>query len=107
MLEKDDAKELLIRLDERWASIQSSLSVVLSEINAIKNEASQQSIRFDNKMKEQNDLITKQVKEMEDYIEKNYVKNDRFEPVKNVVYGVVALIITAVIGALLSLIIKN
>jgi hypothetical protein len=60
------------------------------------------------------DLLAKDItyiKEKVVIIEKNlenkYVTQDQFAPVKNIVYGLVTLILIAVVGALLTLIIRK
>lgn len=40
-------------------------------------------------------------------LEANYVPRDEFTPVRAIVYGLVALILTAVIGAILTLILRR
>ena len=39
-------------------------------------------------------------------LDADYVTQDQFEPVKKIVYGLVSLILVAVVGALIALIIK-
>ena len=38
---------------------------------------------------------------------KNYVRKEEFEPVKALVFGMTAIILTAVVGALITLVIRN
>ncbi len=45
------------------------------------------------------DNLAKSVKE-------DYVNKDQFDPVKRIVYGLVSLILIAVVGALIALVIK-
>lgn len=52
------------------------------------------------------DNITEGVKQINTKLEKDYVTNDRFEPVRNIVYGLVFIILTSVIAAILSVIIN-
>lgn len=40
-------------------------------------------------------------------LEKSYVTQDQFEPVKKIVYGLVSIILVAVVGALIALVIKK
>jgi hypothetical protein len=42
---------------------------------------------------------------IEEKLEQNYVTQDEFDPIKKIVYGLVALILTGVVGALLGLVI--
>lgn len=39
-------------------------------------------------------------------IEKDYVTKDQFEPVKRIVYGLVSIILVAVVGAVVALVLK-
>ncbi len=49
--------------------------------------------------------IKQQINEIKQKLEGEYVTHDEFEPIKKVVYGLVSLILVAVVGALLGLII--
>lgn len=51
--------------------------------------------------------IESEVGKINDKLEKEYVTKDQFEPVKNIVYGLVSLILVAVVGALVALVIKK
>lgn len=48
-----------------------------------------------------------EIKESMKELKKTYVTQDEFEPVKKIVYGLVALILTSVIGGLLAIIIQG
>jgi hypothetical protein len=54
-----------------------------------------------------NDLsyIRDDVKEIKANLSSGYVTKDQFEPVKKIVYGLVGLILVAVVGALMGLIV--
>ncbi len=52
------------------------------------------------------DVIVRDVEEIKHRLDGNYVTVDQFTPVRNVVYGLIAIILTTVIGALLTFIIK-
>jgi len=47
------------------------------------------------------------VEEIKGKLDKEYVTQDEFTPVKNIVYGIVGLILTSVVGALITLILKQ
>jgi hypothetical protein len=47
------------------------------------------------------------VKEVKDIVSKNYVTKDQFEPVRNIVYGMVAAILLAVLTALIFMVVKG
>lgn len=51
--------------------------------------------------------ISSDVKEIKEKMESNYVTKDQFEPVKNIVYGMVSLILLAVVGALVALVVNK
>lgn len=57
----------------------------------------------------QNDLsyIKDEVKGVKEQIGSQYVTKAEFTPVKNVVYGLVAIILIAVVGGLLALVVKQ
>jgi hypothetical protein len=61
-----------------------SVAVILSEMTSVKND----------------------VREIKDRLEKDYVSQDQFTPVKNIAYGLVSTILLAVIGALVALVLK-
>ena len=52
------------------------------------------------------EFILKELDEIKAQLEKKYVSQSEFAPVKNIAYGMVGLILTAVVGALLTLILK-
>lgn len=49
--------------------------------------------------------ISKDVTEIKDTLRASYVSKDEFEPIKRLVYGLVGLILTAVVVAVLGLVI--
>lgn len=49
--------------------------------------------------------IKRDVSEIKEKLESHYVTKEEFDPIKKVVYGMVSLILVAVIGALLALVI--
>ena len=49
--------------------------------------------------------IKSDVTEIKTKLDSRYVSKDEFEPIKKLVYGVVGLILTTVIGALLALVV--
>ena len=52
------------------------------------------------------EYIKTKLASIERKLENNYVSHDEFEPVKKLVYGLVTLILTAVIGALVALVLR-
>lgn len=65
-------------------SLTTNVAVILSEMTSVKND----------------------VREIKDRLEKDYVSQDQFTPVKNIAYGLVSTILLAVIGALVALVLK-
>lgn len=53
------------------------------------------------------EFIIKELDEIKAKLEKNYVSQEEFKPVRNLAYGMVTVILTAVIGSLIALIIKQ
>jgi hypothetical protein len=57
----------------------------------------------------QNDLnyIKEKLASVENKVSSNYVSKQEFDPVKIIVYGLVGLILVAVVGALISLVVRK
>ena len=55
-----------------------------------------------------NDLsyIKGDIKVIKEELEGKYVTHDQFEPIRRLVYGSVAVILTAVLGAIIALVLK-
>lgn len=53
------------------------------------------------------EYIKTDVKDIKDKLESHYVTNEEFDPIKKIVYGIVALVLTGVVGALLALVIRK
>lgn len=51
--------------------------------------------------------IEKTVTEMNEKLDAHYVTKDQFEPVRNLVYGLVGIILTAVIVAVIKLVLMK
>ena len=52
------------------------------------------------------DYIQRDLVEIKVKLEKDYVTKDEFDPIKKVVYGLVSIMLAALIGSVLSLVIK-
>lgn len=52
-------------------------------------------------------FIIKELDEIKAKLEKNYVTAEEFKPVKTIVYGMVSMGLIAILGALISLVVKN
>lgn len=55
----------------------------------------------------QNDMnyIKEKINDIDSKVSSGYVTKEEFEPIKKIVYGVVSLILTAVVGAIVALVI--
>ena len=53
------------------------------------------------------EFIIKELDEIKAKLEKNYVTSEEFKPVKTIVYGMVALVLTTVVGGIVALVVKN
>ena len=55
-----------------------------------------------------NDLsyIKEKLNAVDEKVSKNYITKTEFEPIKQIVYGVVSLILIAVVGALVALVVN-
>ena len=53
------------------------------------------------------EYIKKDVGDIKERLEKSYVTREEFDPIKKLVYGIVGLVLTGVVGALLTLIIRK
>lgn len=51
--------------------------------------------------------IKQDIKEIKDSVVSTYVTKDQFEPIQRLVYGVVGLILFAVVGAVVSLVVNR
>ena len=60
-------------------------------------------IRLDERTSSQEKVLI----ELKNIIEKNYVTQDQFRPVRLCVFGFVALILTSVVGALIAVVVKG
>jgi hypothetical protein len=53
------------------------------------------------------EYIQGDVKEIKIQLSGNYVTKDQFEPVRKIVYGMVSIILLAVMGAIIALVVKQ
>lgn len=49
--------------------------------------------------------IKEKLNAIDEKVSKNYITKTEFEPIKNIVYGMVSLILVAVVGALAALVV--
>lgn len=53
------------------------------------------------------EYIREQVDKINENIEKNYVRNDRFETVARLVYGACTLVLVSFVGGIVSLVVRG
>lgn len=53
------------------------------------------------------DYIEEAVRNIENKLEAQYVTQDEFEPIKRIVYGLISVILVAVIGAMITLVLRK
>jgi hypothetical protein len=53
------------------------------------------------------DYIQRDIVEIKQKLESEYVTQDEFEPVKKIVFGIVGVVLLAVIGALVALVLRQ
>lgn len=89
---------LLARLDERTKSIQTGLEKINADIRS-NNETTTKKI-------ENLELaISRRMENIEREIKEEYVKKEQFTPIQKIVYGVVAIILSTVLGSLVALVV--
>jgi len=71
-------------MKEPKPSLETSIAIILTKVNYIESE----------------------IKAIKEKLEKEYVTQDEFEPIRKVVYGLVSLILLSVVGAIIALILK-
>jgi hypothetical protein len=71
-------------MNQKHPDLQTSVAVILTKVSRIENDL---------------DKVNRR-------LEYNYVTQDQFEPVRKLVYGMVSIILLAVIGAIVALVIK-
>lgn len=79
-------------------------------LDIIAYKIDQLDIKVDDKIKgvnEKIDTVTNDVKKINETNEKKYVTMIEFEPIKNIVYGLVGVVLLAVAGAVIALVIKQ
>lgn len=58
-------------------------------------------------LKEIKEKLNRDVKEIKDGLKADFITRSEFEPIKRLVYGFVAMILVAVIGAVIALVIRQ
>lgn len=70
------------------------------------NEQTREEVALLARLDERTAGLVISVNEIKDKMEKHYVSINEFTPIKNLVYGMVGLILIAFIGALINIVVK-
>jgi Flp pilus assembly protein TadD len=81
--DSESTEESTIRVNIMTASMQTQIAVIATKVESIENKVDEIGIK----------------------LEGHYVTKEEFDPVKKIIYGVVGLILTSVVGALLALVV--
>ena len=82
----------------------------IKQLNALSKKLdnlSQENAVNDAKIQKDIEYLTREVAKLTKQVETNFVSKAEFEPIKKLVYGVVGLILTAVVVAVLTVIIPR
>lgn len=71
--------------EDKKTTIETSVAIILTKVNYIEIE----------------------IKEIKSKLERDYVTHDEFEPIRNVVYGLVSLTLLSVAGAVIALVLRK
>lgn len=107
--DSDDNQRLLARLDERTHSIQTILGTLSNEIKT-SNEALAKRVesvetKLSIRVNELEKTLNARIDNSNAELDANFVKKEAFNPIKNIVYGAVGMILTSVFAALIALVI--
>ncbi len=107
-----NVKEILSSYNKKRNKISSNSSADVFDDDELKKaiKMSSESTRDDIKLAViQNDLtyIKEKMNAIDNKVSSGYVSKEEFEPIKKIVYGVVSLILIAVVGALVALVISG
>jgi hypothetical protein len=53
------------------------------------------------------DFIIKEIDEIKEKLEKKYVSQEQFDPVKRIVYGMVTIVLVSIVGSVIALVVKR
>lgn len=116
MDEQESGRDTLARVDERTRAIQSEVIHLRDDFKltfkSLAEEIKNSDVRnaalyrdVDDSVKELDKKMDEMQKEFYSELEKNFVRREVFDPIKKIVYGVVSIVMVAVITALLSLVV--
>lgn len=108
--------ELLARLDERTMSIQHDLNNIRTDISGIKVELKEKTVQLEEAIRKNRDTLDEslddnraEIQKIYDAfkltIDKDFVRKESFLPVQKIVYGLVGLVMSAIVVALLGIVI--
>ena len=92
--------DLLARLDERTKAIQNTVQDVKHDVIKSNEQLASTLKSFEERMNERMDNIEQDMRN-------NYVRKDEFSLVQKLVYGFVAVVVLAVIGALINTVLRQ
>ncbi|MBY0540277.1 MAG: hypothetical protein K2P52_02540 [Campylobacterales bacterium] len=105
MPETEKINEILARLDERSKAINDSMKSLQENIISFKHDLKTQNDTLVKKIEKSEDDFNARLEKLESKIELNYVKQEKFNPIERIVYGIIGLILVAVCTGLLSYVI--
>lgn len=105
MSEQEKINEILARMDERSKSINDNIKSLQENIISFKHELKTMNESLTKKIEKVEDDLSVKIEKLENKIETSYVKNEKFNPIERIVYGIVGLILIAVSTGLMSLVI--
>jgi len=100
-IEKSDEKmeQILSTLDKKILQIESN---ILSEVASVKSDI----IYLKNIGTNEHLISRESLKELKEDLEKNYISNERFQPIQKIVYGVASVIFTLIVGIIINQLFK-
>lgn len=99
--------EILVRVDERTVAIQAEQVNLRTDIKTMGDGINEKMKDLEKRQKEKIEELEQSHEHMIETLERGYVKKPEFQPVKMIVYGIVGLVLTSVLGALVSLVIST
>ena len=109
-LNDQDARLLLVRLHERLTALMGAFDKefdsLRTQIKSNREETKRDFAELKADMKTQDSQVQSQIDKLYEELEKNYTKRESFNPIQKLVYGLVCLILTGFVGAILGLVLK-
>ena len=102
-----EAQRVAVQVAENTAQVArevaSQASATAASVAKIAEETSKSILIFGNDLK----YIQNDISEIKTKLDQKYVTKEEFDPVKKIVYGLVSLILIAVVGALIALVVVH